>query len=161
MLDAVLLARPRGSRNNGNNNKKFMSTTIVSAEAKARLTEAVNNYTPPPSEKYRALEEVKESIVGLRKKQASYQTIRAMLKDNAGIDVSHQTIARYCREALDAARPKKPRHPKIPTTEQPASAQEELKPHSLFGQPRARGPHSATAKNPGANSAGVASRGDQ
>jgi IS30 family transposase len=124
-----------------------MSTTIVSAEAKARLTEAVNNYTPPPSEKYRVLEEVKESIAELRKKQASYQTIRAMLKDNAGIDVSHQTIARYCREVLDSARAKKPHRSKTPTTEQPASAQGELKPHPLFGQPRSRGPRAADSKN--------------
>jgi IS30 family transposase len=115
-----------------------MSTTIVSAEAKARLTEAVNNYTPPPSAKYRTLEEVKESIIALRKKQASYQTIRAMLKDNAGIDVSHQTIARYCREVLDSARAKKPHRSKTPTTEQPASAQGELRSRSLAGQSRSR-----------------------
>ncbi|MGB7768390.1 MAG: hypothetical protein WBN22_05995 [Verrucomicrobiia bacterium] len=123
-----------------------MSTTIVSAEAKARLTEAVNNYTPPPSAKYRTLEEVKESIIALRKKQASYQTIRAMLKDNAGIDVSHQTIARYCREMLDAARAKKPRHPKTPTTEQPASAQGELAARPPFGQARPRGPRNTESK---------------
>jgi IS30 family transposase len=102
MGDAALLVRQGGSRNNGNNKRKFMSTTIVSAEAKARLTEAVKNYAPAPTKKFRTLEEVKESIAELRKKQASYQTIRAMLKDNAGIDVSHQTIARYCRETLNS-----------------------------------------------------------
>jgi hypothetical protein len=161
MLDAVLLAGARGSRNNGNNNKKFMSTTIVSAEAKARLTEAVKNYAPPPSEKYRVLEEVKESIIALRKKQASYQTIRAMLKDNAGIDVSHQTIARYCREVLDSARAKKPRRPKTTMTEPPASAQKQLAGSSLFDRTRPHGSRNDAAKNPGANSAGVASRGDQ
>lgn len=86
-----------------------MNTTIVSAEAKARLTEAVKNYTPPPPEKYRALEEVKECIIELRKKHASYQTIRTLLHENVGIEVSHQTIARYCREVLEAGKPKKPR----------------------------------------------------
>ncbi|MGH7989586.1 MAG: hypothetical protein ACREDS_05235, partial [Limisphaerales bacterium] len=100
-----------------------MNESIVSAEAKARLTEAVKNYAPPAPKKYRALEEVKECIIDLRKKQASYQTIRTVLHDNAGIEVSHQTIARYCREVLDAARTKKPRHPKTPTPEQPASVQ--------------------------------------
>lgn len=124
-----------------------MSTTIVSAEAKARLTEVVKNYAPPPSEKYRALEEVKESIITLRKKQASYQTIRAMLKDIAGIDVSHQTIARYCREVLDSAKAKKPRHPKTTTAEPPASTQGESKPRPLYGQSRSRGPHIADSKN--------------
>jgi IS30 family transposase len=81
-----------------------MNAPIVSAEAKARLTEAVKNYTPPAPEKYRALNEVKESIIALRERKASYETIRAMLHENAGIEVSHQTVARYCREVLDAAR---------------------------------------------------------
>jgi hydrogenase maturation factor len=88
---------------------KIMNTTIVSAEAKARLTEAVKSYTPPAPEKYRALNEVKESIMALRERKASYETIRAMLHENADIDVSHQTVARYCREVLDSAKPKKPR----------------------------------------------------
>lgn len=77
-----------------------MNESIVSAEAKARLTEAVKNYMPPPPEKYRALEEVKDCIIELRNKKASYQTIRTILHDNAGIEISHQTIARYCREML-------------------------------------------------------------
>ncbi len=88
-----------------------MNTTIVSAEAKARLAEAVNHYTPPAPEKYRALNEVKESIIALRERKASYETIRAMLHENAGIELSHQTVARYCREVLDSAKPKKPRRP--------------------------------------------------
>jgi len=79
-----------------------MSTSIVSAEAKARLQEAVENYTPPTPEKYRALEEVKDCIRQLRQKKASYQTITTLLHDNAGIEVSHQTIARYCREVLES-----------------------------------------------------------
>ena len=91
-----------------------MNATIVSAEAKARLAEAVNHYTPPAPEKYRALNEVKESIIALRERKASYETIRAMLHENAGIEVSHQTVARYCREVLDSAKPKKPRRPKTP-----------------------------------------------
>jgi hypothetical protein len=89
--DAALLVFNKVSRNSKNNREKIMNESIVSAEAKARLTEAVKNYAPPAPKKYRALEEVKECIVELRKKQASYQTIRAMLRDNAGFEVSHQT----------------------------------------------------------------------
>ena len=121
-------------------NQKIMNTSIVSAEAKARLTEAVKNYTPPAPEKYRALNEVKESIIALRERKASYETIRAMLHENAGIEVSHQTVARYCREVLDAAKPKKPRRPKTPPTEPPASAQGELAARPPFSQSRPRGP---------------------
>jgi len=61
--------------------------------------------------------------------------------------VSHQTIARYCREVLDAARAKKPRRSKTPTAEQPASAQGELQSRSFIGSRRPRGPHIADSKN--------------
>jgi len=86
-----------------------MSASIVSADAKSRLQEAVSNYTPPAPEKYRALEEVKDSIIELRKKKASYQVITTILRDAAGIDVSHQTVARYCREIL-RSKTTKPMH---------------------------------------------------
>ena len=123
-----------------------MNAPIVSAEAKARFVEAVKNYTPPAPEKYRALNEVKESIIALRERNASYETIRVMLHENAGIEVSHQTVARYCREVLDAARAKKPRHPKTPTPEQPASAQEQLAARPPFSQPQSRGPRIASVR---------------
>jgi hydrogenase maturation factor len=125
-----------------------MNTTIVSAEAKARLAEAVNHYTPPAPEKYRALNEVKDSIIALRERQASYETIRAMLHENAGIEVSHQTVARYCREVLDSARAKKPRRPKTPMAELPAAAQGELAARPPFSQARPLGPRIADSKNP-------------
>jgi IS30 family transposase len=118
-----------------------MNTTIISAEAKSRLTEAVRNYAPPASEKYRTLDEVKESIIELRKRKASYQTICTILQENAGIEVSHQTIARYCREVLDSARPKRPRQSKTPTNTQPAPVQTELASNPASSSPRKRGPH--------------------
>jgi hydrogenase maturation factor len=124
-----------------------MNTPTVSAEAKARFAEAVKNYTPPAPEKYRALNEVKESIIALRERKASYEIIRVMLHENAGIEVSHQTVARYCRDVLDAAKPKKPRRPKTPPTEPPAVAQGELAAHQSNGYPRKRGPHIADSKN--------------
>jgi hypothetical protein len=129
------------------NESKIMNTTIVSAEAKARLTEAVKSYTPPAPEKYRALNEVKESIMALRERKASYETIRAMLHENAGIEVSHQTVARYCREVLDSAKPKKPRRPKTPLAESPAAAQVELAARPPLSQPRPREPRVTPSKN--------------
>jgi hypothetical protein len=78
-----------------------MKTIIVSTEAKNRLQEAVRNYAQPASQKYRVLEEVRECLAELRTKKASYHAIRALLNDVAGIEVSHQTIARFCREVLD------------------------------------------------------------
>lgn len=117
-----------------------MNTPTVSAEAKARFAEAVKNYTPPAPEKYRALNEVKDSIIALREHKASYETIRVMLHENAGIEVSHQTVARYCREVLDAAKTKKPRRPKTPLAEPPTSAQPELAARPPVSQSRPRGP---------------------
>jgi len=128
-------------------NQKIMNAPIISADAKARLTEAVKNYTPPAPEKYRALNEVKDSIMALRERKASYQTIRAMLHESTGIEVSHQTVARYCREVLDAAKPKKPRRPKTPPTEPTAAAPGELAARPPFSQPRPRGPRIADSKN--------------
>jgi transposase InsO family protein len=147
MLDAALLVFNKVSRNSKNNREKFMNESIVSAEAKARLTEVVKNYTPPPPEKYRALEQVKDCIIELRDKKASYQTIRTILHKNAGIEVSHQTIARYCREMLDLVKPKKSRRPKTPPTEPAASAQEELPTRSPVGQSRPREPRVTPSKN--------------
>jgi hypothetical protein len=124
-----------------------MNIPIVSAEAKARLAEAVKNYAPPAPEKYRALNEVKESIIALRERKASYETIRAMLHDNAGIDVSHQTVARYCREMLDLGKAKKPRRQRAAADEQPAPAQTEPQSRPHIGYPRPRGPRITDSKN--------------
>jgi IS30 family transposase len=124
-----------------------MNTPIVSADAKARLTEAVKNYTPPAPEKYRALNEVKESIIALRERKASYETIRVMLHENTGIEVSHQTVARYCREVLDSGKAKQPRRPKAPTTEPTASAQGELAARPPLSQSRPREPRVTPSKN--------------
>lgn len=123
-----------------------MNAPIVSAEAKARFAEAVKNYTPPAPEKYRALNEVKESIIALRERKASYETIRVMLHENAGIEVSHQTVARYCREVLDAAKAKKPRRPKS-SAAQPPVVPTEPPAQSHLGYRRPRGPHIADSKN--------------
>ena len=85
-------------------------------------------YATRAGEKYRALNEserIHHRLAGTHKASCS-ETIRAMLHENATIEVSHQTVARYCREVLDAARAKKPRRPKTPTTEAPASVQEQL-----------------------------------
>ena len=117
-----------------------MNESIVSAEAKARLTEAVKNYAPPAPEKYRALEDVKDCIAELRNKKASYQTIRTMLKDNAGIEVSHQTVARYCREMLTPPKATRKSQRQQKTTDRPAPAS------APFETRRPRGPRIADIK---------------
>jgi hypothetical protein len=153
-VDAVLLVITRDRRNTGNtkqksdrNKTKIMNTPIVSAEAKARLTEAVKNYTPLAPEKYRALNEVKDSIIELRERKASYEIIRTMLHANADIEVSHQTVARYCREVLNAGKAKKLRQPKTPSAQLPIFAQPGLSVPPRVGYPRKPGPRIADSKN--------------
>ena len=124
-----------------------MNASTVSAEAKARFAEAVKNYMPPAPEKYRALNEVKDSIIVLRERKASYETIRVMLHENAGIEVSHQTVARYCREVLEAGKAKKPRHPKTTAAQPPASVPTESPAQSHLDYRRPRGPHITDSKN--------------
>jgi len=133
---------------------KIMNAPTVSPEAKARFADAVKNYTPPAPEKYRALNEVKDAIITLRERKASYETIRVMLHENAGIEVSHQTVARYCREVLDAGKARKPRRPKTSPTEQPTSAQGELPPRPPFSQPQLRGPRIARVRMANSGDAG-------
>ena len=147
--------------------RNIMSTPIVSADARTRLQEAVKNYTPPAPEKYRALEEVKDCIVELRAKKASYQTITTMLRDAAGLEVSHQTVARYCREVLQAkhtrtakllnrtrAAQPPPTHPAIHAAAdgQPSATQRELltstPASSAIPPSRARGPSITHVKDP-------------
>src|SRR2546425_8569599 len=99
-----------------------MSSTIVSSEAKARLMDAVQNYTQPASEKFRVLEDVKQAIIELRKKKASYQAITTLLRDTAGIDVSHQTVARYCRKVLESKPPRATKRTGHPPTARPEVA---------------------------------------
>lgn len=125
MLEIIWLKKGRltpnsrsGGRNNGSDKTHHnMKANIVSAEAKVRLQEAVKNYAQPASQKYRELEEVKECIAELRSKKASYKTIQALLCDTAGIDVSHQTVARYCREILEARQARKPARKTIGSTQ--------------------------------------------
>ena len=112
MLDAALLVfNPRISRNNKRRTtaNKFMDRIQVwsPAEAKARLTGKLSSNLCAARAQKISRAGRSERVGDCRtakKSRASYQTIRAMLKDNAGIEVSHQTIARYCREVLDAAR---------------------------------------------------------
>lgn len=123
-----------------------MNEPIISAEAKARLTEAVNNYAPPAPEKYRALQEVKDCIVELRNKKASYQTMRAMLKENTGIEISHQTIARYCREMLDSKSARaatKGKSSRPASDKKPATAQKKVSTSPTSGSSFGNGPRIA------------------
>lgn len=60
---------------------------------------AVRNYERRTAGKIRALMPYKKGIAELREKQASFKTIASLLKQS-GVDVSHDTVARFCRRVL-------------------------------------------------------------
>jgi len=88
------------------------------------------------------LNEVKESIMALRERKASYETIRAMLHENAGIDVSHQTVARIAARCwIQPSR--RNRAVQDADDRTAAAAQEELPARPPISQPRSRDAHHA------------------
>jgi len=57
----------------------------------------VQSFASPEGVRFHALLPFKEGIIRLRAKKASCRTIVALLKE-LGVTVSHQTVARFCRE---------------------------------------------------------------
>jgi hypothetical protein len=61
---------------------------------------AVRGYERRVGGKIQALMPHKKGIAELRSKQASFRTIAHLLKQ-AGVNVSHDTVARFCHEILE------------------------------------------------------------
>jgi len=62
----------------------------------------VQSFASPEGVRFHALLPFKEGIIRLRAKKASCRTIVALLKE-LGVTVSHQTVARFCRELCPPA----------------------------------------------------------
>lgn len=76
--------------------------------SKELLARAVRDFTPTRREKYQMLMPFREQIAELRRKRASCRVIAAVLLA-AKVQVSHDTVARFCRDVIeaDAGRPTK------------------------------------------------------
>ncbi len=113
---------------------------------------AVRSYERRVGGKIQALMAHKKGISDLRCKQASFRTIANLLKE-AGVNVSHDTVARFCREVLEhAPRPKSPpkpaNSPAKPNVAGVLKAQREAAtPLSAAPVIRAKGPRIADPKN--------------
>jgi len=104
-----------------------MNDTPIDAElAQNQFATAVRNFTPKPSAKFQKLLLLKDGIVELRHKGASYVIITDILR-NINVAVSHDTVARFCREVLDAT----------PRTRRPRKASAEALQHDSTGNPKA------------------------
>jgi len=62
-----------------------------------RFDAKVQSFASPEGVRFHALLPFKEGIIRLRAKKASCRTIVALLKE-LGVTVSHQSVARFCRE---------------------------------------------------------------
>lgn len=119
----------------------------------------VQSFEGPAERRFQMLLPFKQGIIRLREKNASSRTIAELLKQ-LGVTVSHNTIARFCREfavaaARNAQRPDAPR-PAPPSKAPPPSAavtkllsrrREETKSPEPEASSRGRGPRIADPKN--------------
>ena len=77
-----------------------MADRAATQPAEKSFDAAVRGYERRVGGKIQALMAHKKGIAELRSKQASFRTIANLLK-RAGVDVSHDTVARFCHEILE------------------------------------------------------------
>jgi hypothetical protein len=87
-----------------------MNKPSISHPTNHRFAEAVRDYAPSAPRKWQKLLTLQPGIAELRRKGASYQTIADILRA-AEVPVSPTTVARFCRDRLPPARPRKPHQP--------------------------------------------------
>jgi hypothetical protein len=140
----------------------------ATTEARVRqFAELVRQFTPPPPKRYAALRRHHDGIADLRQKGAPFSLIATMLR-NAGVDVSADTVRRYCREHVEPrvtssastaskkrpakAEPPPPKSdapaPAAPSTPAPAPRPATPPPPApALDTPRVRGPRIADVRN--------------
>ena len=86
-----------------------MNDNSTSNLVETRWNEAVKNYVPRVSTKWKKLVSIQEGILELRRKRASYRTIAQILR-NIDVQVSHVTVRKFClRVSKSKRRCKQPR----------------------------------------------------
>jgi len=83
-----------------------MSDSIEQLSGKRLFDVAVRTYERKLSGRFQALLPYKDGIADLRAKQASFRTIAQILKQ-AGVNVSHDTVARFCHVVVEQTQPRK------------------------------------------------------
>jgi hypothetical protein len=102
-----------------------MNDASASDLAEHRFAEAVKNYVPKVSAKWKKLLSLKEGITELRRKRASYRTIAEILR-NMDVPVSHVTVGRFCRHVSKS----------MPRRVQPRKATVKPMSHKAHSQPQ-------------------------
>ncbi|MGC4015104.1 MAG: hypothetical protein QM755_11400 [Luteolibacter sp.] len=133
-----------------------MNNEPTTGERQKLIAAAADSYTAPPPQSHTVLMPIRESLASLRRKGASYRTIAQILR-NVDIEVSLDTLSRFCREHVEEPPPRKdkrrpasraasgqpdevtpPAHPSPAEPDSPAPAQP---------PPRGKGPRIADPSN--------------
>ena len=129
-----------------------MADRVATQPAGKSFDAAVRSYERRAGGKIQALMAHKKGIAELRGKQASFRTISNLLKQ-AGVDVSHDTVARFCHEILEQP-PQRSVSPRPTTAPAKTNVVSVLKAHREAAAPplsvpaaRSRGPRIADPKN--------------
>ena len=129
-----------------------MTDRAAAQPAEKSFNAAVRGYERRAGGKIQVLMAHKKGIAELRSKQASFRTIANLLK-RAGVDVSHDTVARFCREILEQA-PRRKAQPRPATGPAKTNVVSILKAQREAAVPppsapagRSRGPRIADPKN--------------
>lgn len=129
-----------------------MADREAAQPAEKSFDAAVRGYERRAGGKIQVLMAHKKGIAELRSKQASFRTIADLLK-RAGVDVSHDTVARFCREILEQTTRRKaqPRPAASPAKTDVVSIlkaqRETVAPPPAAPASRSRGPRIADPKN--------------
>ena len=82
-----------------------MSDSIEQLSSKHVFDAAVRSFERKLSARFQALMPYKEGVADLRAKNASFRTIAQLLKQ-AGVNVSHDTVARFCHAVVEQTQPR-------------------------------------------------------
>lgn len=77
-----------------------MNTDQTPTERQKLVAAAAESYTAPPPQSHTALMPLRDSLLTLRRKGASYRTILRILRE-VEIQVSLDTLARFCHEHVE------------------------------------------------------------
>ncbi len=105
-----------------------MSNTTDQQRLSALFQAKVASFETKVPQRFQALHPFKDGIAALRNKRASFRTIADLL-NQLGVEVSHNTVARFCGQVLNgkpARRPsrKQASKPRKPTPDVKAAVQE-------------------------------------
>ena len=82
-----------------------MSDSIEQLSSKRVFDAAVRSFERKLSARFQALMPYKDGVADLRAKNASFRTIAQLLKQ-AGVNVSHDTVARFCHAVIEQTQPR-------------------------------------------------------